>query len=101
MRDEICLTGAPAEKAAWRGVFNALAASLVGIGLARFAYSPLIPAVIGAGWFTPGEAAYLGAANLAGYFVGALAGRFLAARWGVAPALRAMMILASASFFAS
>lgn len=45
-------------------VLAGMAASLVGIGLARFAYTPLIPVVIGAGWFGPGEAAYLGAANL-------------------------------------
>jgi predicted MFS family arabinose efflux permease len=86
---------------AWRGTLNALAASLVGIGLARFAYSPLIPALIEAGWFAPAEAAYLGAANLAGYLAGALAGRRLAARAGTTPVLRAMMLLATASFFAS
>jgi predicted MFS family arabinose efflux permease len=101
MRDDIGTLEAPGEKAAWRGVLNALAASLVGIGLARFAYSPLIPALIGAGWFTPAEAAYLGAANLAGYLAGALAGRRFAARWGVAPVLRTMMALATVSFFTS
>ena len=69
-----------------------LCAVLVGIGLARFAYTPLIPALIDAQWFTAAEAAYLGAANLAGYLAGAL----LAARHGAravpAPSvLRAMM----------
>ena len=51
-----------------------LCAVLVGIGLARFAYTPLIPALIAAQWFTAAEAAYLGAANLAGYLAGALLG---------------------------
>jgi hypothetical protein len=57
----------------WRATASALCAILVGIGLARFAYTPLIPALVEAGWFTPAEAAYLGAANLAGYLAGALA----------------------------
>lgn len=77
-----------------------LNAILVGIGLARFAYSPLIPAVIGAGWFAPSQAAYLGAANLAGYLAGALLARRMAARRPAATVLRAMMLLATAGFFA-
>jgi predicted MFS family arabinose efflux permease len=84
----------------WRSVLSALCASLVGIGLARFAYTPLIPPLIEAGWFTPADAAYLGAANLAGYLAGALLGRPIAARASTALALRAMMVLASAAFFA-
>jgi NADH:ubiquinone oxidoreductase subunit 5 (subunit L)/multisubunit Na+/H+ antiporter MnhA subunit len=55
----------------WRGVLCAFCASLIGIGLARFAYSPLLSAIVGAHWFQPATAAYLGAANLAGYLVGA------------------------------
>ncbi|MCC7049876.1 MAG: YbfB/YjiJ family MFS transporter [Alphaproteobacteria bacterium] len=85
----------------WRATGAALAALLVGIGLARFAYTPLIPAVIAAGWFSPAEAAYLGAANLVGYVAGALAGRAMARRLGPAAALRAMMLLAAMTFFAS
>ena len=78
-----------------------LSASLVGIGLARFAYTPLIPALIAAHWFAPASVVYLGAANLAGYLAGALAARPLAA-WKPAPGvLRGMMLLATASFFAS
>src|SRR5271156_5684062 len=76
-----------------------LNAILVGIGLARFAYTPLIPAVIGAGWFAPSQAAYLGAANLAGYLAGALFARRMAARRPAATVLRAMMLLATAGFF--
>jgi Uncharacterised MFS-type transporter YbfB len=36
----------------WRATFAGLCATLVGIGLARFAYTPLIPALIAANWFT-------------------------------------------------
>ena len=63
----------------------ALCAVTAAIGLGRFAYTPLIPAVIGAGWFPLAEAGYLGAANLAGYLAGALLGPRLPAlvptRW--------------------
>jgi len=84
----------------WRATASALCASLVGIGVARFGYSPLVPAVIAAGWFGPGEAAYLGAANLAGYLAGALVGRRAAAGTRPAVALRAMMLMVAASFLA-
>ncbi len=85
--------------AAW-GILAGFCASLVGIGLARFAYTPLLPAIIDAHWFERSVAAYLGAANLAGYLAGALAGRPLAARASSALVLRAMMLLATAAFFA-
>ena len=83
-----------------RATLAGLCGSLVGIGLARFAYTPLLPAVITAGWFTSSQAAYLGAANLAGYLAGALLARPLARRAAAASVLRAMMGLATAAFFA-
>lgn len=79
----------------------ALSASLVGLGLARFSYTPLIPALIAAKWFSASDVVYLGAANLAGYLAGALAARTVAARIGAVRAVRAMMLLATLSFFAS
>ena len=42
-----------------------------GLGLARFAFTPLLPAMIEGGWFSPGGGAAQGAANLAGYLLGA------------------------------
>jgi predicted MFS family arabinose efflux permease len=72
----------------------------VGIGLARFAYTPLLPAIIGAHWFEPSAAAYLGAANLVGYLAGALLGRPLAARISAPVLLRGLMLLATVAFFA-
>src|SRR6267154_1313919 len=84
----------------WLSAAAGLCASLVGLGLARFAYTPLIPALIAAKWFGPAEAVYLGAANLAGYLAGALVARELGARAGAVRALRAMMALASLCCFA-
>jgi MFS family permease len=100
--DEAAVTGTKAshKDSAWRAVFAALGANFIGVGLARFAYTPLIPALVAAHWFSASSAAYLGAANLAGYLAGALGARALAARLGVAPALRAMMLTASLAFIA-
>lgn len=82
------------------GIVSGFSASLVGIGLARFAYTPLLPAIVDADWFDSSKAAYLGAANLAGYLVGALAGQVMAQKSSTAFTLRAMMLLASVAFLA-
>ncbi|GAB0112863.1 YbfB/YjiJ family MFS transporter [Acidisoma sp. C75] len=84
-----------------RAVFAAFAAAVIGIGLSRFAYTPILPAIIEAHWFPPAAAAYLGAANLAGYVVGALLARWLAGRFGGPRVLQTMMAAATLCFFAS
>jgi MFS family permease len=75
-------------------------AILAGIGLARFAYVPLFPAMVAAGWVDGAEAGLLGAGNFAGYLIGVLAGRRLAARVGVPRAMDAGMALAVIAFAA-
>ncbi len=84
----------------WRAILSAFCACLIGIGLARFAYTPLLPAIVDAHWFEASAAAYLGAANLSGYLVGALLGRMIAARTSTVLTLRIMMLAATAAFFA-
>ena len=84
----------------WRATLAGLSATLVGIGLARFAYTPLIPALIAAHWLSPAAAAYVGAANLIGYLAGALLAPRMAAAFPLPAVLRTMMLLAAASFFA-
>lgn len=88
------------DPAALRAILAGLCASLVGIGLARFAYTPLIPALIKAHWFASRDVVFLGAANLVGYLAGALTGRPLAARLGARRTLQWMMLLTSLAFFA-
>ncbi|MEX0730732.1 MAG: YbfB/YjiJ family MFS transporter [Aquisalimonadaceae bacterium] len=75
------------------------AATFVGVGLGRFAYTPIIPAMVGAGWFTAPEAAYLGAANLLGYFIGAVAADRLAHRFGAMQVILAAFVVVTASLF--
>ena len=84
----------------WLPIFAGLCASLVSVGLARFAYTPLIPALIHAQWFSAGDVVYLSAANLIGYLIGALAGRPLGQRLGNRLALRLMMVVVTLSFLA-
>ncbi len=90
----------PGEVNIWRATLSGLCASLVGIGLARFAYTPLLPAIIGAGWFGAAGATYLGAANLAGYLAGALLAGPVATRVQPRTLVRGAMVTASVSFLA-
>ncbi len=53
-------------------LLTGMMATLAGIGIARFAYTPLLPEIIQQQWFGDSQAAYLGAANLLGYLIGAL-----------------------------
>ena len=78
-----------------------LCATLVGVGLARFAYTPLIPPLVTDHWFAASQAAYLGAANLMGYVIGAVISIDLARAIPVTPLCRMMMLAVTASFFAS
>ncbi|MGG5810161.1 YbfB/YjiJ family MFS transporter [Falsiroseomonas sp. CW058] len=81
---------------AWAGA----GAICAGVGLARFAYVPLFPAMVGAGWVDGGGAGLLGAANFTGYLLGVLAGRGLAGRLGVPRVLDLGMGLALVAFAA-
>lgn len=86
---------------AWRRPLMAgVCATFVGIGLHRFAYAPLLPALIAGGWFSPAQASYLGAANLSGYLVGAISAPRLAGKFGARLMLRVTMALGAITFFA-
>jgi MFS family permease len=58
--------------ARWHDAWPGLCATLIGNGLGRFAYTALIPFLVASGTASDAGAAYLGAANLAGYLVGSL-----------------------------
>lgn len=85
----------------WQATLAGFCASLVGIGIARFAYTPLLPAIVAANWFAASSAAYLGAANLAGYLAGAVLARPAARVVAVRGIIRWMMVLASVAMLAS
>lgn len=83
----------------WRLAFLGLAGSLVGNGLARFAYTPLVPVLVEEGWLTTAEAGYLGAFNYAGYFVGALTGLWVGRRMKIGHAAVSSLTLCVVSLF--
>ncbi|WP_375461805.1 YbfB/YjiJ family MFS transporter [uncultured Enterovirga sp.] len=84
---------APASDRTLALAFAGATATLSGNGLARFAYVPLFPAMVTAGWVSGAEAGLLGALNLAGYLVGVLSARSLARRLGTPAALNLGMAL--------
>ncbi len=92
--------GVPLRPDAWRWTLSGLCASLVCIGLARFAYTPMLPALVDGGWFDASDAAYLGAANLAGYLAGVVSAGGLACRTEPRRLLRLAMGLSAVSFIA-
>lgn len=84
----------------WRLALPGFCTSFVSIGLARFAYTPLLPAIIAGHWFSANAAAWLAAANLAGYLIGVLGADLAGRRLSAPLLLRGAMLLASVSLFA-
>ena len=82
----------------WRPILAGCCATLLGIGLQRFAYGPILPAMVQDGWLAVGPAGMLGGANLAGYLVGAFGAGMVARAFGVVLALRLSMLAAVAGF---
>src|SRR5689334_15510927 len=82
----------------WRPALAAACAPCSGIGLARFAYVPLFPAMVAAGWVDGAGAGLLGAANMTGYLLGALTGQPLAHRLGTARTLDLGIALVALAF---
>ncbi len=85
-------------KAFWPTTLAAACAPFCGIGLARFGYVPLFPALVAAGWVDGAGAGMLGAANMSGYLIGVLGARALAGRIGTARTLDLGMALVALSF---
>ena len=73
---------------------------LIGMGLGRFSYSPLIPALIEAGQLSAWQAGAIGASNFVGYLVGALVAPSMRMQWGEAKAMRISLLVALVSLFA-
>ncbi len=70
------------------------------MGLGRFSYSPLIPALIEAGHLSAWEAGAIGASNFTGYLAGALAAPAMRMRWGEATTMRISLLTGLIALFA-
>lgn len=77
-----------------------LCASLIGLGIGRFAYVPLLPLMIDSGWTSAAGAAQVAAANLVGYLIGSASAHRLALWRGPAPVIRAAMLAVVVSLLA-
>lgn len=88
------------EHRGWRAAWPGLCATLVGVGISRFSYTPLIPFLIAGGILSESEAAYLGAASVLGYLIGASLAARVARQFGMASAVRAAFMLAVLSLVA-
>lgn len=87
-------SASPSLKVAFAGA----SCTFSGLGLARFTYVPLFPAMVAAGWVSGAEAGLLGALNFAGYVVGTLSGRAIGRALGTPRALDLGMALVVLSF---
>lgn len=93
---------APARSTLTLGLVG-LATTLVGIGLGRFSFTPLIPLLVEEGVATSSQAAYAATALMAGYMTGAVgaawAARRLGARWLLRLALAGTTVALLAEVF--
>jgi predicted MFS family arabinose efflux permease len=85
----------------YRAAVSGLLAMLVGVGIARFGYGPLVPALVGGRWFSADAAFWLGAVNLLGYFFGAAFMRFWRGTLAAKPMIVGLMALTAFSLLAS
>ena len=76
------------------------ATHLVGLGLGRFSYSPLIPHLIEIGHLTAWQAGVIGASNFFGYLFGALIAPTMRLLWGEANTMRLCLLIGLLSLFA-
>ena len=74
---------------------------MVGMGIGRFSYTPLVPALIGEGSVTSFEAGYVGAGNLAGYLIGALLALILGRSFGETRTLKVSLWISLACLVGS
>src|SRR5260370_37031988 len=89
-----------AERGGWRAAWPGLCATLVGVGIGRFSYTPLIPFLIADGVLSETEAAYLGAASVLGYLLGASVAARTVSRIGMAKSVRLPVLPAALSLAA-
>lgn len=84
-----------------RAAIAGLLAMFVSIGIARFGFAPLVPALAKAHWYSAAAAFWLGTANLAGYFIGAATMRVWRRPFSAKPAILLFMGLTALSMLGS
>jgi predicted MFS family arabinose efflux permease len=72
----------------WQAAVGAAGGMFVGMGLGRFSYTALVPALIESGQLSATQAGYVGGANMAAFLVGAVLSVALRRRFGIRRLLR-------------
>lgn len=85
----------------YRAAGCGLLAMLLGIGIARFGYAPLVPALVAGHWFSASAAFWQGTTNLLGYLMGAAAMRAWTRPVHTRPAVTGLMAVTALSLIAS
>ncbi|NQX90389.1 MAG: YbfB/YjiJ family MFS transporter [Halioglobus sp.] len=81
--------------------FACMLSMLVGIGLVRYSFAPLIPSMLSHTWIDAGQAGFLGTINFIGNLLGALCCTLLARRFNVATVCRWTLLVGLFSVTAS
>ena len=85
----------------WYRIASCMLVMLAGIGLVRYAYSPLIPSMLDHHWITAAEAGYIGTFNFIGNMIGAVFCALLARRFTAGRVCRLAMLIGLVSVAAS
>ncbi len=72
----------------FRSILAGICAIGVALGMSRFAYTPLVPALIRDGWVDIPQAGFLGGANCTGYVISCLIALILPRHFGVQSVMR-------------
>ena len=76
-------------------------AMFITMGLGRFSYSTMVPALVLSGQMSAEQAGWVGGANLTGFFLGAFMSETLRRRWNSDRILRAVVVLSLIALVAS
>ena len=83
----------------WAGLCG-ICAMVIGLGIGRYSFVPLIPAIVSNEWFDEALTGYLGSVTLLGYLLGGVTAHRLSEKLGSANTIKLAMVLITLVCFA-